>query len=326
MTRHTPNDTRYSLAALAAGLIGGAGVAGALFLAGVAPPLIAVAGLFTAIFLAASIKYTDQWEKAIVMRLGRYRGLRGPGYFGIIPILDRIAYTIDQRIRTTAFGAESCLTRDTVPVNVDAIAFWIVRNAERAALEVQDYDEAVILSAQTQLRDAIGKHDLAELIQSRVELGRGLKEALERKMENWGIQVQSVEIRDVIIPSALEDAMSRQAQAERERQARIILGTAETEIAHKFVEAADSYRDHPAAMNLRAMNMLYESIVKRGSLMVVPSGLADSLNVPSIIDARGATKLVPHNGAGETSGPSGAELARVAQDTSPVAAGVPSRL
>jgi regulator of protease activity HflC (stomatin/prohibitin superfamily) len=210
-----------------------------------------------------------------------------------VPIVDRVAYMIDQRIRTAAFGAESCLTRDTVPVNVDAIAFWIVRDAERAALEVQDYDEAVILSAQTALRDAIGKHDLAELIQSRVELGHGLKVALEQKMANWGIQVQSVEIRDVIIPAALEDAMSRQAQAERERQARIILGTAETEIAHKFVEAAEAYRDHPAAMNLRAMNMLYESIVKRGSLMVVPSGLADSLNAPSLMGVIGASRLVP---------------------------------
>jgi regulator of protease activity HflC (stomatin/prohibitin superfamily) len=299
MTRHRPNDTRYPFPAIAAGLIVAAGVAGALFLIGAPIPLAAVAALGVAVLLASSIKYADQWEKAVVMRLGRYSGLRGPGYFTVVPILDRVAYTIDQRIRTTAFGAESCLTRDTVPVNVDAIAFWIVRDAERAALEVQDYDEAVILSAQTQLRDAIGKHDLAELIQSRVELGHGLKEALERKMENWGIQVQSVEIRDVIIPAALEDAMSRQAQAERERQARIILGTAETEIAHKFVEAADAYRDHPAAMNLRAMNMLYESIVKRGSLMVVPSGLADSLNVPSLLGVAGAANLLPHNGATE---------------------------
>ena len=299
MIRHSPDDTRYSLAAGAAGLVGGAGVAGALYLAGVAIPVVAIAGVAAWLFLAASIKYTDQWERAVLMRLGRYRGLRGPGYFPIIPILDRVAYTIDQRIRTTAFGAESCLTRDTVPVNVDAIAFWIVRDAERAALEVQDYDEAVILSAQTALRDAIGKHDLAELIQSRVELGHGLKVALEQKMQNWGIQVQSVEIRDVIIPAALEDAMSRQAQAERERQARIILGTAETEIAHKFVEAANAYRDHPAAMNLRAMNMLYESIAKRGSLMVVPSGLADSLNTPSMMGIIGASGLAPkHSTAG----------------------------
>ena len=293
MIRHTPNDTRYSLPALAAGLVGAVGIAGALFIVGAPIPVVAAGGVAVGLFLAASIKYTDQWEKAVLMRLGRYRGLRGPGYFAVMPVLDRVAYTIDQRIRTTAFGAESCLTRDTVPVNVDAIAFWIVRDAERAALEVQDYDEAVILSAQTALRDAIGKHDLAELIQSRVELGHGLKIALDDKMKNWGIQVQSVEIRDVIIPAALEDAMSRQAQAERERQARVILGTAETEIAHKFVEAADAYRNHPAAMNLRAMNMLYESIAKRGSLMVVPSGLADSLNTPALMGVLGATGRVP---------------------------------
>ncbi len=296
MTRHTPNATRYPLAALAAGLVGAAGVAGALFLLRVTPALAGVAGIAVGVLIAASIKYTDQWDKAVLLRLGRYGGLRGPGYFTIIPIVDRIGYLIDQRIRTTAFGAESCLTRDTVPVNVDAIAFWIVKDAERAALEVQDYDEAVILSAQTALRDAIGKHDLAELIQSRVELGHGLKVALAEKMMNWGIQVQSVEIRDVIIPAALEDAMSRQAQAERERQARIILGTAETEIAHKFVEAADAYENHPAALNLRAMNMLYESIVKRGSLMVVPSGLADSLNHPALMGMLGAAGLVPREG------------------------------
>jgi regulator of protease activity HflC (stomatin/prohibitin superfamily) len=281
------------LPAIAAGLVGLAGVAGGLFLAGVATPIAGMAGVAVGVLLAASIKYTDQWERAVLLRLGRYRGLRGPGYFTVIPIIDRVAYNIDQRIRTAAFGAESCLTRDTVPVNVDAIAFWIVRDAERAALEVQDYNEAVILSAQTQLRDAIGKHDLTELIQSRDELGHGLKLALETKMADWGIKVQSVEIRDVIIPAALEDAMSRQAQSERERQARIILATAETEIARKFVEAADAYRDHPAAMNLRAMNMLYESIAKRGSLMVVPSGLADSLNVPSLMGVMGATGLVP---------------------------------
>jgi hypothetical protein len=296
MSRHTPNDTRYSVAALIAGAIGAALVGGALFLAGLRPELAAIPAVAVGLFLASSIKYTDQWEKAVLLRLGRYAGLRGPGYFAVIPIFDRVSYHIDQRIRTTAFGAESCLTRDTVPVNVDAIAFWIVYDAERAALEVQDYDEAVILSAQTALRDAIGKHDLAELIQSRVELGHGLKNALEQKMENWGIRVQSVEIRDVIIPPALEDAMSRQAQAERERQARIILGTAEVEIAHKFVQAADNYKDHPAAMNLRAMNMLYESIVKRGSLMVVPSGLADSLNLPRVMGMMGAAGLVPRDG------------------------------
>jgi regulator of protease activity HflC (stomatin/prohibitin superfamily) len=293
MNRYMPNDTRYPFAALIVGAAVAGAIGGALFTAGLWPAAAAAVGLLFGLFTGSSIKYTDQWEKAILLRFGRYRGLRGPGYFAIVPILERVGYHIDQRIRTTAFGAESCLTRDTVPVNVDAIAFWIVYDAERAALEVQDYDEAVILSAQTALRDAIGKHDLAELIQSRVELGHGLKDALERKMQNWGIQVQSVEIRDVIIPPALEDAMSRQAQAERERQARIILGTAETEIASKFVEAAECYREHPVALNLRAMNMLYESIVKRGSLMVVPSGLADSLNVPAAMGVLGGSGLMP---------------------------------
>ena len=320
MTTHRPNDTRYSLAALAVGLIGGAGVAGGLFLAGVAPPLVGLAGVGVLVLLAASIKYTDQWEKAVLLRLGRYRGLRGPGYFAIVPILDRVAYIIDQRIRTAEFGAESCLTRDTVPVNVDAIAFWVVRDAERAALEVQDYDEAVTLSAQTALRDAIGKHDLAELIQQRGELGQVLKAALEQKMTAWGIHVQSVEIRDVIIPAALEDAMSRQAQAERERQSRIILGTAETEIAHKFVEAAGAYRDYPAAMTLRAMNMLYESIAKRGSLMVVPSGLADSLNTPSLMGIMGASGLVPRDGSTLVSAAASGGAAGAAAESVPAAA------
>jgi hypothetical protein len=296
MARFSPNDTRYPFAAVIAGIGAALVLGGALYSVGLLPPLAVAAALALGLFTGSSIKYTDQWEKAVLLRLGRYGGLRGPGYFAIVPILDRVSYHIDQRIRTTAFGAESCLTRDTVPVNVDAIAFWIVYDAERAALEVQDYDEAVILSAQTALRDAIGKHDLAELIQSRVELGHGLKDALEQKMQTWGIRVQSVEIRDVIIPPALEDAMSRQAQAERERQARIILGTAETEIASKFVEAAECYRDHPMAMNLRAMNMLYESIVKRGSLMVVPSALADSLNVSKVMGLVGGAGLVPRDG------------------------------
>ncbi len=300
----SPTDTRYPLIAILSGVAVGAGVAalGLLlpidwqpFKSVIVPVVSAVAGIFA----GSSVKYADQWEKAVVLRLGKYRGLQGPGFFTVIPVLDRISYHIDQRIRTTDFGAESCLTKDTVPVNVDAIAFWIVYDAERAALEVQDYEQAVILAAQTALRDAIGKHDLAELIQSRKELGRGLQETLDQKMHDWGIQVQSVEIRDVIIPKALEEAMSRQAQAERERQARIILGTAETEIASKFIDAAEKYGKNPVALNLRAMNMLYESIVKRGSLMVVPSGLADSLNLPGILGLAGAKGLVEPEEKGE---------------------------
>jgi regulator of protease activity HflC (stomatin/prohibitin superfamily) len=292
-----PNDTRYPLPALVAGAVaGGAVVAASQLLpfawASLSGWLIPTLAALAAILLGSSIKYADQWEKAVVLRLGEYKGLRGPGIFFIIPVLDRIGYNIDQRIRTTDFAAESCLTKDTVPVNVDAIAFWIVYDAERAALEVQNYYQAVVLAAQTALRDAIGKHDLAELIQSRKELGRILQETLDAKMHDWGIQVQSVEIRDVIIPKGLEEAMSRQAQAERERQARIILGTAETQIASKFVEAAESYSQNPVALNLRAMNMLYESIVKRGSLMVVPSGLADSLNLTNVIGLAGGAEAL----------------------------------
>jgi regulator of protease activity HflC (stomatin/prohibitin superfamily) len=290
-SRISPTDSRYPLPALITGLIGAGALGGSLFALGLSLPPAGIAAVVFGLLLASTVKYADQWEKAVVLRMGKYRGLRGPGFFVVVPVLDRVSYHIDQRIRTTAFGAESCLTRDTVPVDVDAIAFWVVNDAERAALEVQDYEEAVVLAAQTGLRDAIGKHDLAELIQSRKELGEGLQTALDRKMHDWGIQVQSVEIRDVTIPQGLEDAMSRQAQAERERQARVILGTAETEIASKFVEAAERYRGNPVALNLRAMNMLYESIVKRGSLMVVPSGLADSLNLPGLLGVAGAAKL-----------------------------------
>ncbi len=311
--RVSPNETRYPVPAVTAGVLGGGAVLGGLTLLGLALPIAAPVAVVVAGLLGSSIKFADQWEKAVVLRAGKYRGLRGPGFFAVVPILDRVGYHIDQRIRTTAFGAESCLTKDTVPVNVDAIAFWVVYDVERAALEVQDYQQAVVLAAQTALRDAIGKHELAELIQSRKELGHGLQEALDRKMHDWGIQVQSVEIRDVVIPHGLEEAMSRQAQAERERQARIILGTAETEIASKFVEAAKTYRENPVAMNLRAMNMLYESIVKRGSLMVVPSGLADSLNLPGVVGlaaAAGVKIPPPPADEGEPAGHD-AELAHV---------------
>jgi len=214
----SPDDTRYPPAAIVAGLAAAAGVVGvgaiaSLLAAPAGALVVGLVAMFAGGFVGSSIKYADQWEKAVVLRLGRYRGLRGPGLFYVVPVMDRVTYHIDQRIRTTDFGAESCLTRDTVPVNVDAIAFWIVYDAERAALEVQAYEQAVVLAAQTALRDAIGKHDLAELIQSRKELGRGLQQTLDAKMHDWGIQVQSVEIRDVIIPKALEEAMSRQAQA-----------------------------------------------------------------------------------------------------------------
>ena len=280
-----PNDTRYpATAILMAILVVATAIGVEVVMAGGRLPetLLSgtrVAGIILGGLVLMAVKEADQWERAVVLRFGNYRGLRGPGLFAIVPFIDRIAYHVDQRIRATDFSAESCLTLDTVPVNVDAIAFWFVWDAEKAALEVQEYYEAVILSAQSALRDAIGKYELADMIQSRQEMGARLQEFLDKKMHDWGITVQSVEIRDVVIPTELENAMSRQAQAERERQARILLGTAETEIAAKFVEAAAQYEAAPVALNLRAMNMLYEGMVKRGSIMVVPSGLADSLNV-----------------------------------------------
>lgn len=238
-----------------------------------------IAGLLIGVYLLFSIKVADQWEKVAVLRLGRYVGLRGPGWFHIIPIVDRLSRFVDQRVRTASVTAESTLTRDTVPVNVDAIVFWMVWNAEKSILEVQDFVQAITMSAQTGLRESIGRHELAQMITERESLGRELQRILDEKTNPWGITVQSVEIRDVRIPQALEDAMSRQAQAERERQARNILGQAETEIADKFSQAAVTYQDNPVALHLRAMNMLYEAIKERGSMVIVPSSAVETMGL-----------------------------------------------
>jgi len=252
-----------------------------------------IVGLLAGVYLLFSIKVADQWEKVAVLRLGRYVGLRGPGWFHMIPIVDTLSRFVDQRVRTANVTAESTLTRDTVPVNVDAIVFWMVWNAEKSILEVQDFVQAITMSAQTGLRESIGRHELAQMITERESLGRELQRILDEKTNPWGITVQSVEIRDVRIPQALEDAMSRQAQAERERQARNILGQAETEIAEKFSQAALTYQDNPVALHLRAMNMLYEAIKERGSMVIVPSsavetmGLGGSLATAAL--AKGAT-------------------------------------
>lgn len=226
-----------------------------------------------------SIKIARQWEKGIVLRFGRFAGLKGPGMFAIVPVVDVLSHLIDQRMRVTDVTAESALTRDTVPVDVDAIVFWTVWDAEKSVLEVADYFGAVALSAQTALREAIGRHQLAEMITERERLGSELRNILDEKTNPWGITIHSVEIRDVKIPPALEDAMSRQAQAERERQARIILGTAETEIAERFVRAGDEYRDRPVALHLRAMNMLYEAIKEKGSMVIVPSSAVETMGL-----------------------------------------------
>jgi len=235
--------------------------------------------LLLAVYALFAIKIARQWEKGVVLRFGRFIGLRGPGFFMIVPIVDVLSHLIDQRMRVTDVTAESALTRDTVPVDVDAIVFWTVWDAEKSVLEVADYFGAIALSAQTALREAIGRHQLAEMITEREQLGEELRKILDDKTNPWGITVHSVEIRDVKIPQALEDAMSRQAQAERERQARIILGTAETEIASRFVAAGDEYEGRPLALHLRAMNMLYEAIKEKGSMVIVPSSAVETMGL-----------------------------------------------
>jgi regulator of protease activity HflC (stomatin/prohibitin superfamily) len=230
-------------------------------------------------YLLFAIKVADQWEKVAVLRLGRYIGLRGPGIFQIIPVVDTLSRYVDQRVRVTSVTAESTLSRDTVPVNVDAIVFWLVWNAEKSILEVEDFVQAISMSAQTALRESIGRHELGQMITERESLGRELQRILDEKTNPWGITVQSVEIRDVRIPQGLEDAMSRQAQAERERQARNILGQAETEISEKFSQAALTYQNNPVALHLRAMNMLYEAIKERGSMVIVPSSAVETMGL-----------------------------------------------
>jgi len=239
----------------------------------------AIIGALVGVYLLYAIKVVKQWEKVAVLRLGRYTGLRGPGLFHIIPIMDTLSQYVDQRVRVANVSAESTLTRDTVPANVDAIVFWMVWNPEKTILEVQDFNEAIKLSAQTALRESIGRHELAKMITERETLGRELQHILDEKTNPWGITVQSVEVRDVTIPQGLEDAMSRQAQAERERQARIILGQAETEISEKFVQASEAYRENPVALHLRAMNMLYEAIKERGSMVIVPSSAVETMGL-----------------------------------------------
>jgi regulator of protease activity HflC (stomatin/prohibitin superfamily) len=246
-------------------------------------PIPALAASAIGIYLMFAIRVADQWEKVAVLRLGRYVGLRGPGMFHIIPIVDSLSRFVDQRVRVASVTAESALTRDTVPVNVDAILFWVVWNAEKSILEVEDFIGAITLSAQTALRESIGRHALAQMITERETLGHELQRILDEKTNPWGITVQSVEIRDVSIPHELEDAMSRQAQAERERQARIILGQAETEIADNFSKAALTYQDNPVALHLRAMNMLYEAIKEKGSMVIVPSSAVETMGLGGML-------------------------------------------
>jgi regulator of protease activity HflC (stomatin/prohibitin superfamily) len=257
-----------------------AGAAVSLMVGNWVPALI---GFLIGVYFLFAIRVVKQWEKVAVLRFGRYIGLREPGMFLMIPIVDTLSPVVDQRVRVTSVSAESTLTRDTVPVNVDAIVFWVVWNAEKSILEVQNFVDAITLSAQTALRESIGRHQLAQMITERESMGRELQKLLDEKTNPWGITVQSVEIRDVTIPQALQDAMSRQAQAERERQARLILGDAEAQVSEKFAKAAEIYAENPVALHLRAMNMLYEAIKEKGAMVIVPSTAVETMGLGGML-------------------------------------------
>ena len=282
-------------------------------LAGFGVLLIALTGLVVpgaaliilAVIVLAALKMARQWEQAVVLRAGKFRAVKGPGLFWIVPILDNITALIDTRLRTTQFLAEQTLSKDTVPVDVDAIIFWMVTDVRRAALEVASYGEAISWAAQTSLREMIGAADLAMLLSNRKAVDEELRKTIDAKSEEWGIRVRSVEIRDVTIPVALQDAMSREAQAERERHARVILGAAEAEIAHSFAEAARTYADSPIALHLRGMNMLYESVKERGSTVIVPSSAVDSMNLGGVAGITALSKTGETSAPSERSGPPG---------------------
>ena len=248
-------------------------------------PAGVVIGVLLGLLLAQSPKIARQWERGVVLRLCKFVGLRGPGLFWIIPFVDSVSTWIDQRVITTGFAAEETLTMDTVPVNVDAVLFWVVYDPEKAALEVQNYSQAVSWAAQTALRDIIGRTSLSDLLRGRERIEDELQKLIDERSTPWGVTVQSVEMRDVIIPAALQDAMSREAQAAREKAARVILAEAEVEIAARFSLAAESYRDNPTALHLRAMNMLYEGLKEKGALMLVPSSAVESMGMGGLIGA-----------------------------------------
>jgi regulator of protease activity HflC (stomatin/prohibitin superfamily) len=235
------------------------------------------------IYVLLAFKVAEQWEKAVVLRLGRFIGLKGPGPFWIIPIVDTIPAWVDQRVMVTSFTAERTLTKDTVPVDVDAVLFWVVWDAQKAALEVEDYRAAIAWAAQTALREIIGQMDLADILVGRAKMDAELQHIIDDRTTPWGVTVQSVEIRDIVIPGGLEDAMSRQAQAERERQARVILGESEEQIADSFAKAAEAYRGNPTALHLRAMNMLFEGLKEKGAMVIVPSSAVDTMNLGGLM-------------------------------------------
>ena len=253
-----------------------------LFALGVINIFVFIISMVFSVLLSNSIHIADQWERAVVLRMGKYSGLKGPGLFMIIPIIDRVSTYIDQRVRVSAFKAEQTLTKDTVPVNVDTVVYWTVWDVEKAALEVQEYQTAIEQIAQTGLRDTIGKHELSTLLQERDKIAEDLQQVLDKNTNPWGITCQTVGIKDIAIPKDLAEAMSKEAQAERERRARVILGTAETEIAEKFSQASQKYTNNPVALHLRGMNMLFEGLKEKGSMVIVPSSALESMNLGAI--------------------------------------------
>jgi regulator of protease activity HflC (stomatin/prohibitin superfamily) len=258
-----------------------------------ASPWPMFAGIAVGVYFLLAIKVVDQWEKVAVLRFGKFSQLRGPGLFFMIPFFEELSRRVDQRVRVTTVSAESTLTRDTVPVNVDAIVFWLVWNAEKAIFEVENFIEAINYSSQTALRESIGRHQLAQMITEREMLGRELQKILDEKTTPWGITVQSVELRDVRIPQALENSMSQQAQAERERQARIILGDAEVQVSEQFSQASRMYADNPVALHLRGMNMLFEAMKDKGSTVIVPSSALESMNLGGMLGATSMSRNQP---------------------------------
>jgi regulator of protease activity HflC (stomatin/prohibitin superfamily) len=282
-SRTPPEMPRTNVLSVLIGLAGIAAGCGVTWM--MSSPIPAFIGIALGAILAMSPKVAQQWERGVVLRLGSYAGLRGPGLFWVIPGIDQVSSWIDQRTITTSFAAEQTLTADTVPVNVDAVLFWMVYDAEKAALEVQDYKLAVSWAAQTALRDIIGRTPLTVLLRGREQIEAQLQKLIDERSNPWGVTVQSVEMRDVIIPESLQDAMSREAQAAREKEARIILGQAEVEIAHLFALAASSYENNPTALHLRAMNILYEGLKEKGALMLVPSTAVESMGIGGLLGA-----------------------------------------
>jgi len=296
------NVPRVNIVAIAV-LVGSIGIGVISFMAS-GNPISLVVLVLVGVVLMQAPRVAKQWERAVVLRLGRFVGLRGPGLFWITPFVDTVSSWIDQRTITTSFAAEQTLTADTVPVNVDAVLFWMVHDVQKAALEVQDYAQAVSWAAQTALRDIIGRTTLTDLLRGRERIEADLQHLIDQRSNPWGVTVSSVEMRDIVIPGALQDAMSREAQAAREKQARIILGQAEMEIAHSFEEAAKSYQHNPTALHLRAMNMLYEGLKEKGALMLIPSSAVESMGMGGLMGAAALRQSSLTGGAEPSSGDS----------------------